>query len=158
VLTKRFDMKSLEDNFIYKSSIGRKLIYAAHSDLTSIEKARLNEDFKLSVRLLPTESKDPFMFVINDMKREDPAGLISIECGPTLTGPLYSSVKNEGPVENPVDALYLSRYTGPVRDDALGPRFSSLSEISKTFKLMSSNHEVSHDGGVWTFEQWDKII
>ena len=91
---------------------------------------------------------------MEDIMRTDPAGLISIECGPTITGPLYSgSVKS---ASNPVDTLYLTRYQGPIRNDAVGPRFSSISEISRTFKLESSTTEASEDGGKWLFEQWNK--
>ena len=117
--------------------------------------------YKLSIKKLACLPQDAFSFVLNDMKSVDQSGLVSIECGPTITGPLYAfdRVKNVPLFKNPVDTLYLSRYTGPVREDALGPRFSSVSEILATFKLASTFSEASEDGqgGQWAFEQWNRL-
>lgn len=155
VLTKSFNMGNMDDNSIYRSPIGIKTIYAVQSDLSSKEREEVHDRYKLTVKPLLCQPHEAFMFVMDDIRRTDPAGLISIECGPTITGPLYSgSVKT---ARNPVDTLYLTRYQGPIRSDAVGPKFSSVSEISKTFKLESSTSEVGQDGGKWIFEQWNKL-
>jgi hypothetical protein len=57
----------------------------------------------------------------------------------------------------PIDILFLTRYLGPIRQDALGPRFSTVDEISESYQLMSSFTEKTDDlKGSWTFEQWNK--
>ncbi len=78
-----------------------------------------------------------------------------------MTGPLYEYDKEKNRLvnENPVDSLLLTRYRGYVRPDALGPRFTSIDDISKSFERVSSvtiPGEESMGGGTWTFEQWDR--
>ncbi len=96
------------------------------------------------MRTLSQEVRDPFSLIISDLKKEKlPStgkvpNFISVECGPTVTGPLYQADS----MIRPVDILFLTRYIGPVRPDALGPRFSSVSEISKNYSLMSTYKEV----------------
>jgi hypothetical protein len=78
------------------------------------------------------DSQDPFLQIVNDLKQDlfashgDVGGsrLISIECGPSVTKPLYSDPRYEG--NRPVDILFLTRYRGEVREDALGPQFASI--------------------------------
>jgi hypothetical protein len=53
--------------------------------------------------------------------------------------------------------LFLTRYQGPIRPDALGPKFSTVPEISESYQLMSSYTENTDDlKGSWTFEQWNR--
>ena len=140
VLTRSFNMGNMDDNTIYRSPLGIKTIYAAQSDLTLKEREDIHDRYKLTVKPLLCSPQEAFSFVMDDIRRADHGGLISIECGPTITGPLYSgSVKTDN---NPVDTLYLTRYQGPIRSDAVGPRFSSINELSRTFKLESTTNEV----------------
>jgi hypothetical protein len=76
-----------------------------------------------------------------------------------MAGPLYEydhatkKLKNE----NPIDTLFLTRFKGNVRADALGPKLSSIDEISKSFERASTYTEYTQDGS-WSFEQWNKRV
>ena len=113
------------------------------------------------MKTVSSEVRDPFSLIVSDLKKEKlPStgkvpNFISIECGPTVTGALY----HPDSIIRPIDILFLTRYLGPVRPDAIGPRFSSVSEISKNYSIMSSYKElVPQTKAQWIFEQWDKKI
>ena len=139
VLTRQFNIENLKDN----------------------EKEIISSKFNISVRTVSSDVRDPFSLIVSDLKKEPlpnknkVPNFISIECGPTVTGPLYQLDS----MIRPVDMLFLTRYLGPVRPDALGPRFCSVSEISKNYSLMSTYKENAPQiKGKWIFEQWDKKI
>ena len=92
---------------------------------------------------------DPLCSVIGDMQKE--SDIITIECGPTATGPLYH---HHQVAFNPISTLFLTRYRGPILREAVGPKFPSKKLISETFKRVSSVSEPAEDGkgGTWTFE------
>ena len=143
VLTRQFNIENLKDNEIYQTDLSEKIIYPSKSELTETEKQLISSKFNISVRPVSSDVRDPFSLIVSDLKKEPlpikgkVPNFISIECGPTVTGPLYQLDS----MIRPVDILFLTRYLGPVRPDALGPRFSSVSEISKNYSLMSTYKE-----------------
>ena len=161
VLTRQFNIENLKDNDIYQTDLCEKIIYPSKSELLDNEKEMISSKFNISVRTVSSDVRDPFSLIVSDLKKEPlpnknkVPNFISIECGPTVTGPLYQLDS----MIRPVDMLFLTRYLGPVRPDALGPRFCSVSEISKNYSLMSTYKENAPQiKGKWIFEQWDKKI
>jgi hypothetical protein len=161
ILTRQFGMKNLKDNEIYQTDICEKIVYPTKSDLTEAEKEQIKADFQILVKSVSPDVNDPFSLIVSDLKNEKlPStgrvpNYISVECGPTVTGPLYSPESNI----RPVDILFLTRYLGPVRPDALGPKFSTVNDISKSYDLMSSYKEdIPETKAQWIFEQWNKKV
>lgn len=141
-------MKCIKDNEIYQTPLCEKVIYPTKATVSLDEVKELNEKYNIKVKEVSKTTKDPFMLILDDLKSQQlPStgklpNYISVECGPTVTGPLYSLGLNNPRV---IDILFLTRYIGPVRQDALGPIFSNLSEISRNYKLMSSYKEETDD-------------
>ena len=157
VLTRNFSFSSVEHNEIYKSKLCVKYFYPAKCDLSIDDMLEINDTYRISVK--QHEDHDPFNQIVSDLKKDENR-LISIECGPTVTGPLYATLKMKGiPVtRNPVDILLLTRYVGKINYGAVGLRFGNIEEISKTFEKVSSVTEPGKDGAsTWTFEQCNKI-
>lgn len=80
-------------------------------------------------------------------------GIISIECGPTLTRPLYESADETAGCDEeekeegcPVDWLLLSVYKGPLHPDAAGERVLSLHRLHTLFEAVSSSGSPSTGG------------
>ena len=109
-----------------------KVFYPTRCELSPELMVEVDHKYRVTVK----EHKlnvDPFLQIVEDMKtlkRDDgsPIGMISIECGPTVTGPLYKEHS-----KNPVDVLFLTRYQGKIDPRAIGPRFSSEKEINAKF-------------------------
>jgi hypothetical protein len=96
ILTRKFDTKSLEENEVYSTGLMEKIVYATNTNLTQPEKDKIKDSLDITVRPIAPEIEDPFNMIISDLKREvlpktgKVPNYISIECGPTVTGPLYS--------------------------------------------------------------------
>ena len=155
VLTRQFDIATLKDNEIYQTDICEKIIYPSNYELSEVDLELIKTKYNISVRNVPSDVRDPFSLIVSDLKKEKlpqsgkVPNFISVECGPTVTGPLYQPDS----MIRPVDILFLTRYLGPVRPDAIGPRFSSVSEISKNYSLMSSYKEpIPQFKQQWIFE------
>ena len=107
-------MPNLEDNLIYKTErLCEKVIYPTASVLTSEDKNLIQAQYHIKVKDFPEGTTDHFMHILRDVKKTpiDHDGrlssFISVECGPTVTGPLYGpNYENK----RPVDMLFLTRY------------------------------------------------
>ena len=130
-------MPTLDDNLMYKTQgLREKVIYPTASDLTSEDKKLIGAQYQIKVKGFPEGTTDHFMHILRDVKKtpmDDEGRLssfISVECGPTVTGPLYGPNYAK---KRPIDMLFLTRYQGPIRPDALGPKFSTVPEISESY-------------------------
>ncbi|TNV76600.1 hypothetical protein FGO68_gene13043 [Halteria grandinella] len=150
---------TLDDNPIYRDPTYKKIVYAPHSELTGLESFKYEQLYNLQVKLL-SKTEDAFVHIAKDL-RAITQGVITVEAGPTVTGPLYQSDPTTSKLlaKVPVDTLYLTRYKGPIDPEALGPRFSSVADIGINYECVSSNSELSSDNqSIWTFEQWNRKI
>lgn len=107
-------MPTLEDNLIYKTErLCEKVIYPTASDLTSDYKKLIETQYKIKVKNFPMGTTDHFMHILRDVIKIpiDHEGrlssFISVECGPTVTGPLYGPNYAK---KRPIDMLFLTRY------------------------------------------------
>jgi hypothetical protein len=98
--------------------------------------------------------------------------VISIECGPTMTGPLYETIDGKIRKDCPVDWLLLTRFSGDISSDALGENVIQKNTINHLFDLViSSSPSFTFSGNQcggasairsepalneWTFELWKR--
>ncbi len=114
VLTRNFGIPTLDDNLIYKTErLCEKVIYPTSSHLTSDDKKLIGAKYQIKVKDFPDGTTDHFMHILKDVKNTpmDQEGrlssFISVECGPTVTGPLYGPNYAK---QRPVDMLFLTRF------------------------------------------------
>jgi len=65
--------------------------------------------------------------------------VISIECGPSMTGPLYETIDGGLRQDCPVDWLLLTRFSGHISSDALGENVIQKTTINHLFDLVVSS-------------------
>jgi hypothetical protein len=130
------------------------------SFLSAMKKITLNEDHSLSTWLPKRTKEIPH--------------LITIECGPSMTRPLYEV---DGKIRNdcPVDWILLTRYTGAISSDALGENVIRKSAINEIFDLVVTSSPIQSSGSMptssgaratgsenalkdWAFELWKRRI
>jgi hypothetical protein len=110
--------------------------------------------YRLQVKLLAKRGDTPFVQIYHDLRQMVPDGTITIEAGPTVTGPLYEVNPETGKLscKTPVDTLYLTRYKGPIDPEAVGPKFSNVRDLEKGYEQVSSEAELTEDmKAIWTF-------
>lgn len=76
-----------------------------------------------------------------------------MECGSSTTDILY----NKDSALNPIDTIMLTRYQGPIKKEAIGPKLANIKQIEEEFILASSMKDFA-DNGNWRFEQWNASI
>lgn len=63
---------------------------------------------------------------------------------------MYNSADN---LPNPIEVLFLTRYEGPIDEEAVGLKLAHLDSIKEKFTKLSSYDEVRPEAeDVWTFE------
>lgn len=119
VLTRRVTPELFEENEIYKAGIFERItFYAKETTLNDDFCHEMQKRYRVYVHRMgkrTERNKEAFTYMIGDLKKETD-GLTTIECGSTVTAPMYNYNEPLGRFErhNPVDVLFLSRYQGVI--------------------------------------------
>lgn len=105
---------------MYKSPVFSKIIYTKACTLTDEERENIKKEYKIVVKLIPEDGT--IREVLQDLKKEHSFELISIEAGSTTTADLYDDETKP----NPIDVHFLTRYRGPINEEAVGLKFTSI--------------------------------
>ena len=108
----------------------------------------LDSDVALPDRVQVVRVQEPSpRGAIQYLREQRGCAAVSVEAGPSVSGPLYAP-------PNAVDELWLSVFEGALDPRARGGRFLDLRALGETMRPVGEATEVAEPSGRWTFQRW----